>query len=171
MTTGVDDALVMLGVTAVAAEGTMHIVEQVEKTSFGVAPSLMLAAVAGSIAGVFVYQIRRGLKPPLPTSTEHGWRLVFDVFWRIGLFGDEVDGIREFDPLAGARSADLPDSDVTLTAFSGSSHRFIANKRWERATGGDIIPALPRGAACLRHPMASRAQARQDFRTTAPVLM
>lgn len=79
------NALVGLGTILAVQQATVAVVQRVEPTVLGVAPSLMLAAVAGAIAGVYFHQARAG-KSLIPPEGE-GWGLAGAVLWRIAAIG------------------------------------------------------------------------------------
>ena len=82
-----------------------------------------------------------------------------DRAWRIGLFGDEIETITEFDPLTGKKTADLE-----FVKVYANSHYVTPRPTLQQAVKGikeelkrPARRAEPRWAACSRRSGSSSA--------------
>ena len=84
--------MVSLGANvAVAAVTQATVIQQHEPMIAGAAQSLMLAAIVGSLIGVYLHQGRNKTAPLLPIDGT-GWRAAAGLAWRVVSWGVGVAG-------------------------------------------------------------------------------
>lgn len=81
----------VVGAVAVAAVTQATVIQQHEPMIAGAAQSLMLAAIVGSLIGVYLHQGRNKTAPLLPIDGT-GWRAAAGLAWRVVSWGVGVAG-------------------------------------------------------------------------------
>lgn len=80
-----------IGAVAAATVTQATVIQQHEPMIAGAAQSLMLAAIVGSLIGVYLHQGRQKGPPLLPVDGS-GWRLAAGLAWRVASWGVGVAG-------------------------------------------------------------------------------